>query len=178
MSSEPTLVQRVQSSYHQLSAVATVLNSVSDQLSKPVNEIDALLKKLNLGIVAWVTLREGAELPEHWSEELGYAKIGGKWGIAIRTVVGDYNYPDQDDIDEWLFNDAPRALRLSAVERLPELLDTLTRVAEDATAKIREKVGAVRTLADAVIEAERGGQHSAKVSVNIKVNPSTPEQKK
>ena len=31
----------------------------------------------------------------------------------------NYNYPDDENIEEWLFGDAPRALRLQAIDKLP-----------------------------------------------------------
>jgi hypothetical protein len=40
-------------------------------------------------------------------EQIGYAKVDGKWGVALRTVSANHNWPDQDVIEQWLFSDAP-----------------------------------------------------------------------
>ncbi|MGA2592653.1 MAG: hypothetical protein ABSH32_22300 [Bryobacteraceae bacterium] len=89
---------RVQNSFRQLAAAAANLNSVSDELGKSIEELDTDLKKLNLGISAWVTIFEDqAEGGEHWyTEQIGYTKINNKWGIALRTCSGDYSYPPAD----------------------------------------------------------------------------------
>src|ERR1035437_2821986 len=97
MPDQPTLAQRVFSSFAQLSTVAADLNAVSDDLGKSVADIDAALKKLNIGISVWVKVRtwDGDDSRgdlSFWSEDLGFAKINGKWGISLRRVDGDYNH--------------------------------------------------------------------------------------
>src|SRR5437867_2390533 len=86
--------ERVQTSYKQLSAAAANLNSVSDELNKVVGVVDTGLKKLNLGISAWVEVsgndRIGPDGCEWWSRDIGYTKVGDKWGIALRTAEGDH----------------------------------------------------------------------------------------
>ena len=45
-----------------------------------------------------------------YSRQIGYAKVSGRWGIAIQSLsgmLGDENTPDV-----WLFSDAPRAFGL------------------------------------------------------------------
>jgi len=147
-SSEGSLIQRVESSYRQLSAVATDLNFVSDELGKSILELDSALKNLNLGITVWVKLRggdSGYEL-DYWSEDLGYGKVGGKWGIALRTVSGNHNYPDEETIETWLFNEAPRVLRLSAIGKVPELLEKLSKEASETATQIRGKLAEAQEL--------------------------------
>jgi hypothetical protein len=150
-SNEGSLVQRVESSYRQLSAVASDLNSVSDELGKSISELDSALKKLNLGITVWVAIRGGTspDEMEFWGEDLGYGKVDGKWGIALRTVSGNQNYPD-DDVEQWLFNDAPRSLRLSAIGKVPELLEKLSEEASETAKKIRGKLAETQEVAAVV----------------------------
>src|SRR5579863_3510478 len=81
---------RVQRSYEKLTAAAVSLNSVSDQLGRVVVELDAALKILNLGITSWIHFRSWSNDVEHSSDQIGYARIGGKWGIAIRSVSGNF----------------------------------------------------------------------------------------
>jgi len=157
-----SLTQRVQASYQQLSAVATDLNAVSDELGKSINELDFALKKLNLGVSVWVPIRSGDGMPEdssYWSEDIGYAKVAGKWGIALRTVHGDYSNPDWDRIEEWTFNDAPRLLRLSAIEKVPELLEKLSKEASETTKKIKARLAEAQEVASAVKGVAEGTVH-------------------
>jgi len=158
MPDQPTLAQRVFSSFAQLSTVAADLNAVSDDLGKSVADIDAALKKLNIGISVWVKLcgwdgdQSRGDL-SYWTEDLGFAKIKGKWGISLRRVDGDYNHPDDDDVEEWLFTDAPRALRLQAIDKLPELIEKLNAEAGKTITAIRGKLPEVQTVAAALTRA-------------------------
>jgi predicted KAP-like P-loop ATPase len=150
--SEP-LVSRVQSLFQQLSAAAATLNTASDRLSKLVAELDAALKTLNVGLVCWVDIRPARTSEdglETWSEQVGYAKISGKWGIALRTVHENLNWPLDDHVEEWAFSEAPRQLRLKAVDLIPALLDNLAKTAADNTKKITEKTDEAQQLLTAI----------------------------
>ena len=120
----------VASFYSELRTVAADLNAVSDELGKSISEIDAALKSLNLGITVWVKIRgEGVDLERdnfsYWSDEIGYSKVSARWGICLRHVEGDAS-ADMQSTEEWLFNDAPRALRLAAIDSIVELLQKLS----------------------------------------------------
>jgi hypothetical protein len=153
-SSKESLVSRVETSYRKLSAVASDLNFTSDELGKSISELDAALKKLNLGIPVWVTIRRETD-EEGWfkNEDLGYDKIGGTWGIGLRTVTGYYNDPEGERSDWWLFNDGPRPLRLSAIEKIPELLEKLSTESDEAAKKIRARLAEVQEVAAVVKKA-------------------------
>jgi hypothetical protein len=155
-SEKSSLSERVQESYRQLSGVAADLNAISDELGKSIQDLDAALKRLSLGVSVWVAIRGGNDMPEdpsYWSEELGYAKVGGKWGIALRTISGSYSNPEHDNVEDWLFNDAPRLLRLSAIEKIPELLEALSKEAAETSAKIKAKLADAQEVAAAVKSA-------------------------
>jgi hypothetical protein len=126
----------IQSSFQQLSAAASSLNAASDRLTKIINEIESVLKPLNIGLHCWVKMGPGWSAPDGSSGyyQLGYTKVSGKWGIAL-SEVSDYS----DDDEVWAFNDAPRTLRLKAVDYIPQLLDELTKKTADATKDVTEK---------------------------------------
>jgi hypothetical protein len=151
-----SLAGRVQSSYLQLSSVASDLNTVSDELGKSITEIDAALKKLNLGISVWVHIQDWSEDADYFYQDVGYAKVDGKWGIALRTVSGSHNCPDQDHVEQWLFNDAPRTLRLTAIQKLPDMLKKLSEEAVETTNKIKSKLAEAKEVAAAVKTAAWG----------------------
>jgi hypothetical protein len=141
----------VQSSFQELAAAATRLNKVSDQLGKAVASLDAALAKLNLGVTTWVAY-------DKWSDEegrsygltrVGYAKIGSKWGIAIRSVEGDAFHGDEEHA-EWLFNDAARDLRLRAIEHIPDLIQELIEQVNATSSQVSEKVKVAEDLAVAI----------------------------
>ena len=146
--------ERVSSSYRQLSLAASHLNLVSDELGKSIAVLDAALRKLNLGISSWSRLDRWEDAFGNYSSRyLGYAKVNNRWGIALRTVAGNNNQPEDATIEEWLFNDAPRALRIEAVEKLPELFENLIREADVAIRKVKAQTLSARQLSTALGDA-------------------------
>jgi hypothetical protein len=126
------LFQRVQESFRKLSFVSTNLNAASDKLGASAGGLDAALKRLNLGISSWVAFSKW-QSEDHFhyrSDDVGYTKAGGKWGLAIE---GNGNTNE----DLWPFNEAPRSLRTRAVAKIPDLLDKLIANATDAAAENR-----------------------------------------
>ena len=148
----PSPSERVSASYKQLFAAAAGLNTVSDALGKSISALDNALKKLNLGISTWVKVKEWHDQSGEWysNHKLGYAKIGNKWGIGLATEEGSYNYPDDEKSEAWLFNEAPRSLRIEAVEKIPDLLAQLTKETETTTQKLAAKVSEAEELADTI----------------------------
>lgn len=148
-----SLNQRISSSYKQLTQAATELNAVSDELGKFVTALDAALRRLNLGIATWIRLESREDGSGNYAKrDLGYAKIGNKWGIALRTMSGNHNDVEDSNVEEWLFNDAPRALRIESVEKLPDLFESLVKEADAATKTIRTKTERAQALATALTE--------------------------
>jgi hypothetical protein len=144
------LLKRVQSSYQRLTAVASKLNDVSDELGVAINSLDEALKQLNLGITHWHKFAgNDHEGGSYWANYLGYAKIGTRWGIALSKTSGHYDAPPEyNKGEEWLFNDAPRQLRMDAVDHIPAMIDALITAAEEAVARIEEKTVEAKKLAE------------------------------
>lgn len=152
-------LDRVRKAVEQFPAAASALNGATDQLGKSVSQLDAIFKKFSFGIPIWVPFDESdaSFFPLYDHEDLGYAKIGGRWGVAIRVVAGDETAPRPESEDKWLFNDAPRLLRVRATEVIPELLEALLTRASEMTKKITERAHEVDALAagmSSVLEQE------------------------
>ena len=152
-SEQETLISRAQLSYQKLATAAVALNTASDQLGKVIVELDAALKALNLGISSWISFNEWTDESgfNYSCDQIGYSKVDGKWGIALRSLSGNYNFPEDATVDgPWLFNDAPRALRLAAIDKIPAFLEKLVKDAVATTKKINEKLQQSRELAKAI----------------------------
>lgn len=138
--------------FKDLADSAARLNFSSDELGKAIRPIDAALKKLNLGVAAWYPYR-GSEAPDNDGDyhcrRIGYAKIGGKWGLALSAQSGNVN-AESDNYDEWLFNDAPRLMRLEALDYIPELLAKLVEEANKVAEELQRKAETARELADTI----------------------------
>jgi len=149
----------VASFYSDLKTVAADLNSASDELGKYIAEIDAGLKTLNLGITVWVEIRKGHGDFEQgdasfWSEKIGYAKCGGRWGICLSRTDGDVDI-NAESTEVWLFNEAPRALRIEGVNHLVTLLQKLNEEGVATAEKIREKIADAQEVAAVISKASR-----------------------
>lgn len=98
-----TTSERLASAYKRLACSSDVLNTASDEFSKPISEIDTALQRLNIGLVTWQAIAGGSDEGDgYWSRDVGYAKVGGKWGLAIRTVSGHHSR-EVDDTDSGCF---------------------------------------------------------------------------
>jgi hypothetical protein len=151
--------QAVSSFYSELKTVAADLNAASDELGRSIAEIDAVLKTLNLGITVWASMRQGSGDESvgdmsYWSESIGYAKINGRWGISLNETYGDQG-DGSEQASAWLFNDAPRSLRLVAIDHIVTLLQKLSEEGQATTRKIREKLADAQEAAAAVKNAAR-----------------------
>jgi hypothetical protein len=67
-------------------------------------------------------------------------------------MAGNHNDVEDSHVEEWLFNDAPRALRIESVEKLPDLFENLVKEADAATKQIRTKTERAQALASALTE--------------------------
>ncbi|MBL0161605.1 MAG: hypothetical protein IPP47_31755 [Bryobacterales bacterium] len=59
-------------------------------------------------------------------------------------------FAEESKVEEYAFNDAPRRLRLAAVDYIPELLEALVEAAAKATERISRKTAEVQQLVAAV----------------------------
>lgn len=140
-------------SFEQLSTIANSLNKASDELTKVVSALDGALQRLNVGLVVWVLVVKWHDENglAYECEEVGYAKVSGIWGIAIRKLFGSEDSPDPDEVREiWAFNDAPRELRLRAVEKLPAVIDELAKAAIETTELLNKKLAETKKFAAAI----------------------------
>lgn len=137
---EIPLAERISATYPKLRSVAKDIHEASDELAKAIAPIEKILKKLNIGVPTW-TMISGNDDDEgsYWSRDIGYTKLNAVWGLAIRTTSGYHNDPDSYSEDSWPFNDAPRWLRVDAIAKLPDLLETIVKRAEETTKKLRAK---------------------------------------
>jgi hypothetical protein len=146
--------ERAQNSYLQLSHAAAELNAASDGLGEAVSVFDAALKRLNLGISSWVQVSGGEdEHGEWWGRYIGYAKIGNEWGVSIKDASGNYAYPEEDTVEKWRFNDAPRWMRIDCMAKIVDVLEALIKQAEDTTKKLRARTDEALELASAMSKA-------------------------
>jgi hypothetical protein len=142
---------KLQASFQNLAAAASTLNSASEAFGDAMRTLDDAINKLNPGVTAWVTVSHSTDERGLASEErLGYAKTNGKWGLTICSVTINPTDGSEETDDSWLFSDAPRTLRLAAIDHVPELMESLARKAAHTATRVNEAAGVAKQLAMAV----------------------------
>jgi hypothetical protein len=85
-------------------------------------------------------------------------------GYRPANVAGNNNQPEDATVEEWLFNDAPRALRIEAVEKLPDLFENLIKEADVAIRKVKAQTISARQLAAALGDAANATNRHAQIA--------------
>lgn len=108
-----------------LAEASAKINLATEEISRSIAVINRHLAKLNIGIPAWSYLT-----PVNGTyDRIGYAKLHGRWGLLIGSGS-----------NEWHFNDAPRRLRLEAINSIPDLLSKMSDGAVDIARLIEAKL--------------------------------------
>ena len=147
------MADKVESTLKKLASVSQSLNQASDLVTSRIAEVEAALREYKLGVAARVDIRrwydEGQYTDDTWyrvgrTQCLAYGKKDGKWGLLTYIIA-----EESDEYEEFAFlREAPRDVRLAAIDKLPELLEALV-----------EK--AVQTTQEATKKAEKAGQIAA-----------------
>jgi hypothetical protein len=155
MTADPKIA-KLQTDFQNLSEIASALNTASDHLTRSVAVLDEALKRLNIGLAVWVNfaIREvDVNEPMLYDiDQIGYYKVNGTWGLAIRHIWGDEGADWEKEEGPWLFNDASRELRVRAVDKIPEVITELTKVTLQTTKRVQEKTEKVVELAEAITQ--------------------------
>ena len=162
MSSTDSKLAKIQEHFTALSSVAASLNIASDELTKIIGVLDESLKKLNVGLTVWVKFVDrtggGGDPDCYDQDEIGYTKVGGTWGIALRHIWGDASREEFNREGPWLFNDAPRSMRILGVDKIGDVIVELVKAAAEATKNIQAKTKELRELAEAVGKIANGAK--------------------
>jgi len=145
--------EKVQTHFQVLSKTASSLNIASDGLTQTVLILNDALKKLNIGLTVWVVVRADCAEDEPYiydHDEIGYCKVNGVWGIALQHVWGNASRDEEAKDGPWLFNDAPREMRLACVDKIPDLIEALSKEALKTTKRVQEKTNEVRAIAEVI----------------------------
>jgi hypothetical protein len=141
---------KLKTSFQKLTAASTKLNLVSGAFGEAVRALDDALSKLNPGIEAWVTTARLSEDDTPWEadiHQLGFTRLRLGWGLAISRYHYDENLEERTNYQSWDFNDAPRELRIEAINHIPLLVDELAKEAEKAANRVAEGATLAQELA-------------------------------
>src|ERR1700678_2920978 len=90
----------------ELSRLAETLNKETDSYTQSLVQLEKKLSKMNLGVGAWVPLKECGTLgtPRRDSSlltMLGYAKTSDGWSFALKDVRIERGYFEGDESCPW-----------------------------------------------------------------------------
>jgi hypothetical protein len=147
---DPSVSERTSEALKQLQPVAAAVEAAAAELSKPVSAIETALKRMNIGYEAWTTYKQGSYEENWWKWDIGYSRIGSRWGIAIKVSSGDETDPERDQSERWFFNESPLYLRHPSIDKLPDLLEALAKTGETVAGKLTRAAERAATIAEAV----------------------------
>jgi hypothetical protein len=146
-------------SFHELSAAAAFLNRATDELKETIEALEASIAALNIGLVVWVLVEQHvdpADEGHYEAEQIGYAKVNGRWCIALRRIEGD-DFGPGEVREIWAFNDAPRDFRMGAVEKLPNLMEELAKQAIQTAELVNKKLQETKAFTETLMKKTTRG---------------------
>lgn len=140
-----------------LEEISTRLNSSSDTLTEAIKNAEAKLASLRLGVAAWLEepinieqeFNEKGELEDQYITRFGYTKCNGAWHLALMEDserwggIEESGWPKITPLQQ-----APRELRVKALQKLPALLGTLTAKAIAALQEVDKALYVAQTWLD------------------------------
>jgi hypothetical protein len=136
-----------------LTTNSKTLNSLTDQLTEQVAQVESVVNVLNLGLRVSIIVHSYSGDDEPWLSSdlrLSYDKNDGKWGFEIEEYDEDHNTDRRHNYKSWKFKDAPRALRLEVVQRIPDLIKEMVKESEVAAKQVTEKLGDAKSIASSL----------------------------
>ena len=146
---------KAEASLSRLFTSAKSLNSVSDQITIQIKEIEAALAAHGIGVTGWAAVeswdeqtKEGYTL--HYSTSIGYGKLNGKWGLLYDLYCDEFGESSTS-----FLRDSAREVRIAALEKLPDLFDKLAEATAELTERANKNLVAAKAIASALKENGR-----------------------
>lgn len=141
-----TMTPPISDNLQALSAAASKLNKVMDDLNKALERIEGDILRTGVGVTVWLNVDLlGSGVPpdqsvDYW--QLGFTKIQNRWRIAVRRMETTRDRSDPET-QSWRqarpalpLASAPRQVRLKAPPHLEALIEELT----DTANRLLERV--------------------------------------
>ena len=124
----------------ELQKSAQQLNEASDSINEIISSIEKQIIDSKVGLERWVRLNatEPTEVYDYnrnkfiqrEATDVGFAKLEDGWALAVRTVTYETAEGEEDPVVNYgtpeRLSRAPRALRIDALEKMPDLIKSLT----------------------------------------------------
>jgi len=136
----PASPESVLPSREEIAAAGQDLAAAADGLSASISAIEDYLETQNFAIPVWVKVKGWSDDDySYWLRELGYDLLNGSWHLLIREKSGNEQWPDRENVITWSFKNSPRKARISASDKIPDLLKELIKESARTARRLREK---------------------------------------
>lgn len=125
-------------------------HAAAEALGKPIVALDAALQGIHIAFEAWVSYKSQSHEERYTNWDIGYTRLAGRWGIALRVVNGDLSDPEDVRVERWHFNESPLYLWHSSIDKLPELLEALATTGSTVAGKLTRAAARAADVAQAV----------------------------
>jgi len=156
------MTDRIDSTLKKLASVSKSLNQASDKVTSCIADVESALREYKLGIEASVEISRWSEVGQFGDgsyyelrrvQRLGYGKKAGKWGLLTWVDA-----EESDEREEFAFlREAPRDVRLAAIDKLPDLLEALVAKAVGTSEEAIKKADKARQIAAGLNKKVVGG---------------------
>jgi hypothetical protein len=131
-------------------AAAGKINDATDRLTHNLEEVEAALVEIKLGVWGGVIMPGESDPGVDYEARLSFRRFEGKWGLFVER--GPAN-GDLSNMSVTPLSKASRALRLEAAELLPELVELLVTKAEVSANEAVQRAADMGMLAAALRKA-------------------------
>ena len=116
-----------------------------------MEKIDTTLKRLNLGVSAWLKIKDERDEDGNWNtEELGYTKVGNRWCVALRVSSGTLGRTRVIQMSIYGLSQTRLAFRMRAVSHICDLIDCLRTEADKMIEQLEPRVQDLTQITDAL----------------------------
>ncbi|MBL8295232.1 MAG: hypothetical protein JNN08_25530 [Bryobacterales bacterium] len=142
--------ERISSAFKQLAHASSNLDFAAKELTKTISHLEAAARRIGVQVSAWHRIAGHDEgHGSYWSRDVGWAKVGNSWCIAIRKTWGHHEAEDHDE-EIWAFADAPRWMAVESAGKLPDLFETLVNRTVETTEKLKARKAEADELSVAI----------------------------
>lgn len=139
--------------FSRLQAISSSLNSKSDTINAAIKVFEDKLASLRLGVTAWVPtplntrlIAPGTQDEDSLQTFLGYCKATGTWCLTLSEDSERWGNDENNPPQFTPLSQAPRELRLKAIQQLPLLVNALEKHADEALKEVGQAEQLLRDL--------------------------------
>jgi hypothetical protein len=155
---------------------ANTLNTISDEITTQIKELEAALTAHGIGVSAWVTVDTWSADQDNYSlsysASIGFDKHNGKWGLLYSIWCNEF-----DEAQVSFLRETSREIRIGALEKLPELFEKLADETQNLIKKATKNLSDAKDIAAALKKNGRATGSSKRHTLALEPIPTLEAKK-